>query len=90
MPIKPITSQFGAMVTEGALDDLCSPGMTVAAQDLCSSLTISQRDHLLQPGVGHYGVFNGRRFHEEIMPRIARFIRTHAHVVHPTSHKLIA
>jgi poly(3-hydroxybutyrate) depolymerase len=67
------------MTVEGELDDLCSPGMTVAAHDLCTSLTAAQREHLLQPGVGHYGVFNGRRFREEIMPRISRFMRKHEH-----------
>jgi poly(3-hydroxybutyrate) depolymerase len=78
------------LTVEGELDDLCSPGMTVAAHDLCSSLTALQRDHLLQPGVGHYGVFNGRRFRDEIMPRIARFIRTHEHPVHAAPQKLSA
>jgi poly(3-hydroxybutyrate) depolymerase len=87
--VDPSAIRSTALLTvEGELDDLCSPGMTVAAHDLCSSLTPLQRDHLLQPYVGHYGVFNGRRFREEIMPRIARFIRAHEHGVHPTSHKL--
>jgi len=78
------------MTVEGELDDLCSPGMTVAAHDLCTSLTAAQREHLLQPGVGHYGVFNGRRFREEIMPRISRFMRKHDHGMFPQSHKSIA
>ena len=30
--------------------------------------------HYLQPGVGHYGVFNGSRFRAEVAPRIADFI----------------
>jgi poly(3-hydroxybutyrate) depolymerase len=84
--VDPSAIRHTALLTvEGELDDLCSPGMTVAAQDLCSSLTPSQRDHLLQPGVGHYGVFNGRRFRDEIMPRISRFMRSHAHGVHPNA-----
>jgi poly(3-hydroxybutyrate) depolymerase len=73
------------LTVEGELDDLCSPGMTLAAHDLCTSLTPTQRDHLLQPGVGHYGVFNGRRFRQEIMPRIASFIRNHAHAAAASS-----
>jgi poly(3-hydroxybutyrate) depolymerase len=68
-----------AMLTvEGELDDICAPGQTVAAQGLCSSLTAVQRDHLLQPGVGHYGIFNGRRWREAIVPHISRFIRLHS------------
>jgi len=67
-----------AMLTvEGELDDICAPGQTVAAHDLCTSLTAAQRDHLLQPGVGHYGIFNGRRWREAIVPHISRFIRLH-------------
>jgi poly(3-hydroxybutyrate) depolymerase len=41
-------------------------------------LRAGQRDHLLQPGAGHYGIFNGRRWREAIMPHISRFIRLHA------------
>jgi poly(3-hydroxybutyrate) depolymerase len=78
--VDPSAIRSTALLTvEGELDDLCSPGMTVAAHDLCTSLTPIQREHLLQPGVGHYGVFNGRRFRDEIMPRISRFMRRHAH-----------
>jgi poly-beta-hydroxyalkanoate depolymerase len=33
-------------------------------------------DHV-QPGVGHYGVFNGSRFRKEIQPRMAEFICAH-------------
>jgi poly(3-hydroxybutyrate) depolymerase len=66
------------LTVEGALDDISAPGQTLAAQDLCSSLTALQRGHYLQPGVGHYGIFNGRRWRTEILSRIAAFIRTHA------------
>jgi poly(3-hydroxybutyrate) depolymerase len=77
--IDPAAIQSTALLTvEGELDDISAPGQTLAAQDLCSSLRDSQRDHLLQPGVGHYGIFNGRRWREAIVPRIARFVRMHA------------
>jgi poly(3-hydroxybutyrate) depolymerase len=35
------------------------------------------RIHYEQPGVGHYGIFNGRRWREEIAPRLKAFIRNH-------------
>jgi poly(3-hydroxybutyrate) depolymerase len=35
------------------------------------------RQHHLQPKVGHYGVFNGRRWREEILPHVRAFIRRH-------------
>ena len=58
------------LTVEGELDDIAAPGQTVAAHRLCSSLLPTQRDHLLQPGVGHYGIFNGRRWRESIVPHI--------------------
>ena len=62
---------------EGEKDDISGVGQTEAAQDLCSSIPADKKLHYLQPGVGHYGVFNGRRFRSEIAPRIADF--THSH-----------
>jgi poly(3-hydroxybutyrate) depolymerase len=35
------------------------------------------RQHYLALGVGHYGVFNGSRFREQIQPRIRDFVRKH-------------
>ena len=65
------------MTIEGAADDICAPGQTYAAHILCSGLEANQRGHHLQPGVGHFGVFSGRRWREEIMPRIRDFISAH-------------
>jgi poly(3-hydroxybutyrate) depolymerase len=62
------------LTIEGEKDDISGVGQTEAAQDLCSGLAAEQKQHYLQPGVGHYGVFNGSRFRREIVPRIARFI----------------
>lgn len=60
---------------EGEKDDISSPGQTEAAQHLCTSVPKARRLHYVQPGVGHYGVFNGRRWREEIAPRLRDFIR---------------
>jgi len=49
-------------------------GQTEAAQTLCTSLPEALRAHHVQPGVGHYGVFNGSRFRGEILPKIRDFI----------------
>lgn len=65
------------MTVEGAKDDISAPGQTLAAQDLCSSLSDDRRLHHLQPAVGHYGLFNGRRWREEICPRVTQFMRAH-------------
>ncbi|MFN3461145.1 MAG: polyhydroxyalkanoate depolymerase [Oceanibaculum sp.] len=65
------------MTIEGELDDISAPGQTLAAHDLVTNLPKSMQEHYLQKGVGHYGIFNGRRWREQIMPRIAGFIHQH-------------
>jgi poly(3-hydroxybutyrate) depolymerase len=62
------------MTVEGEKDDITGPGQTQAAQTLCTNLPEALRAHHLQPGVGHYGVFNGSRFRGEILPKIHEFI----------------
>ncbi|MEM8877055.1 MAG: polyhydroxyalkanoate depolymerase [Pseudomonadota bacterium] len=62
------------MTVEGEKDDISGVGQTKAAHDLCAALSDSKRAHYEQPGVGHYGVFNGSRFRSEIAPRISDFI----------------
>ncbi len=65
------------MTVEGEMDDISGIGQTFAAQRLCTNLPDTLRAHHLQPGVGHYGVFNGSRFRAEIAPKIRTFIATH-------------
>jgi poly(3-hydroxybutyrate) depolymerase len=67
------------MTVEGERDDISGIGQTFAAQTLCNNLPTTKRQHHLQPGVGHYGVFNGSRFRAEIAPKIRRFVRAHQH-----------
>jgi poly(3-hydroxybutyrate) depolymerase len=65
------------MTVEGEHDDISGVGQTEAAQTLCVNIPDSNKAHWLQPGVGHYGVFNGSRFRSEIAPRISDFILSH-------------
>ncbi len=66
------------MTVEGERDDISGVGQTEAAHDLCSALPATMRLHHLQPRVGHYGVFNGSRFRDEIAPKIVGFINAHS------------
>ncbi|MEM1371282.1 MAG: polyhydroxyalkanoate depolymerase [Pseudomonadota bacterium] len=68
-------TRTGLLTIEGERDDICGLGQTEAAQDLCPNVPLDERYHYVQPGVGHYGVFNGTRFRTEIQPRIREFIR---------------
>ena len=65
------------MTVEGEKDDISGVGQTFAAQKLCTNLAEGLRAHHLQPGVGHYGVFNGSRFRADIAPKISTFIAKH-------------
>jgi len=59
---------------EGERDDICAVGQTVAAHDLCSSLRPYRKKHYMQAGVGHYGVFSGRRWAGQIYPLVRNTI----------------
>jgi poly(3-hydroxybutyrate) depolymerase len=60
---------------EGENDDITGKGQTKAAHDILSNIPKSKKQHYEQPGVGHYGIFNGRRFREVIAPKIKAFIQ---------------
>ncbi|HEY6993212.1 MAG TPA: polyhydroxyalkanoate depolymerase [Xanthobacteraceae bacterium] len=64
------------LTVEGEHDDISGVGQTEAAHALCVNIPQPRKAHWLQPGVGHYGVFNGSRFRAEIVPRIADFVLT--------------
>jgi polyhydroxyalkanoate depolymerase len=59
---------------EGERDDICSVGQTVAAHQLCSSIFANRKRHHLQPGVGHYGVFSGKKWTTQIYPLLRNVI----------------
>ena len=60
---------------EGELDDISGVGQTRAAHDICPALPEAKRRHLEQKGVGHYGIFNGRKWRTLIQPQVAEFIQ---------------
>jgi poly(3-hydroxybutyrate) depolymerase len=67
-------TDVGVMTVEGERDDISGVGQTQAAHGLCLNVPTSMHELYVQPGVGHYGVFNGRRFVDEIYPRVRQFI----------------
>ena len=64
------------LTVEGERDDICGIGQTLAAQDLCSGLPAYMKLHHLQAGVGHYGVFNGKRWDNQIYPIVRNLIQS--------------
>ena len=74
----PAANRRTAMLTiEGERDDISGIGQTRAAHGLMPNLPDAMKQHFEQAGVGHYGLFNGRRFRADVAPRIKAFIAAH-------------
>jgi len=73
--IDPSAIQTALMTVEGELDDISGIGQTKAAHTLTPNIPGARHVHWEQPRVGHYGIFNGRKWREQIMPRVREFIR---------------
>jgi poly(3-hydroxybutyrate) depolymerase len=67
-------TDIGVMSVEGEKDDISGVGQTQAVHAMTPNVPDARHGLYVQPGVGHYGVFNGRRFVEEIYPRVRAFI----------------
>jgi polyhydroxyalkanoate depolymerase len=62
------------LTIEGERDDICAVGQTAAAQELCASLRPYLKRHHMQAGVGHYGVFSGKKWDHQIYPLVKNAI----------------
>lgn len=66
------------MTIEGELDDISGKGQTRAAQALCSGVDEADKRHLTVKGAGHYGIFSGRRWRQQVYPEVKDFIARYA------------
>ena len=74
--VKPAAIKTTALFSiEGELDDISGNGQTEAAHGLCTGIPAARHKHLLATDVGHYGIFSGRKFRENIFPEMHAFIR---------------
>src|SRR5574341_282475 len=77
--VEPAAIRRTALFTvEGERDDICAIGQTLAAHDLCAGIRPHMKSHHVQTGVGHYGVFSGRRWQQQIYPRVRELIHVSA------------
>ncbi len=75
--VRPQDIKHTALLTvEGELDDISATGQTKAAHDLCKGLPSYKKLHHYQLGCGHYGIFNGRKWRNDIMPKVRDFMRS--------------
>jgi polyhydroxyalkanoate depolymerase len=73
--VEPRAIRRTALLTvEGERDDICALGQTSAAHDLCPGIKPYMRRHHMQVGVGHYGVFSGKRWEEQVYPIVRNMI----------------
>jgi poly(3-hydroxybutyrate) depolymerase len=76
--VRPQDIKGTALLTvEGELDDISGSGQTRAAQDMCTGVPASDRQHLDVPGAGHYGIFSGSRWRSVVYPQVVNFIKSH-------------
>jgi poly(3-hydroxybutyrate) depolymerase len=74
-PVRPEDIKTSALITvEGGRDDICGPGQTRAAHDLCTGLDASRKHHVSAPGCGHYGIFSGNVWRTTIYPQLRELI----------------
>lgn len=65
------------MTIEGEKDDICGHGQTFAAHELCAGIDPKRKHHYVVEGAGHYGVFSGRKWRDQVAPMICKFIKEH-------------
>jgi poly(3-hydroxybutyrate) depolymerase len=67
-------TDVAVMIVEGANDDISAPGQCIAALDLLTGLDATRKVSHLEPGAGHYGIFAGKSWRNNIRPLVFRFM----------------
>jgi poly(3-hydroxybutyrate) depolymerase len=76
--VRPQDIRRSALLTiEGELDDISGAGQTRAAHALCTGIPKERQFHYDAKGAGHYGIFSGRRWREQVYPQVREFIATY-------------
>ena len=79
--VRPQDIKTTALMTiEGELDDISGNGQTRAAHALCTGVASDEKRHLEAKGAGHYGIFSGKRWREDVYPALRQFILDHDRV----------
>lgn len=77
--VNPAAIGKTALLTiEGELDDISGQGQTRAAHRLCTGIAEADHQHIEVKGAGHYGIFSGRRWREQVYPQVRDFIAKYA------------
>jgi len=80
--VKPQDIKTTALFSiEGELDDISGSGQTEAVHSICSGVAKGLQKHLEVEGAGHYGIFSGRRWRDQVYPQVQSFILKHHKIV---------
>lgn len=71
-----VITSMSLLTVEGERDDICGIGQTRAAHDLCTGIPQERKSHHAQSGVGHFGVFSGSKWSNQIYPVVRDVIRS--------------
>ena len=71
-------TDVGLLAIEGERDDISGLGQTRAALDIAIALPEKQKKYFMAKGVGHYGIFNGSKWRDQIAPVVEDWIAKHA------------
>jgi len=89
--VRPQDITRSALLTiEGELDDISGAGQTRAAHSLCTGIPNARKFHYDAIGAGHYGIFSGRRWREQVYPEVQQFIERYSRGVATPSAKRAA
>ena len=89
--VRPQDITRSALLTiEGELDDISGAGQTRAAHALCTGIPKARKFHYDAVGAGHYGIFSGRRWREQVYPEVKQFIDRHSHSAAPVRRRAAA
>ena len=67
-------TEVAVKTVEGEKDDISAPGQCIAALGLCTGLSDARKASHLEPGAGHYGIFAGKSWRDNIRPLVLGFI----------------
>lgn len=76
-------TEVAVKTVEGTEDDISAPGQCLAALALCTGLPDSKKASHLEPGAGHYGIFAGKSWRNNIRPLVLDFIDQNAGTARP-------
>jgi poly(3-hydroxybutyrate) depolymerase len=71
-------TRVAVKTVEGENDDISAPGQCIAALDLCTGLADSKKASHVEPGAGHYGIFAGRSWRDNIRPMVIDFMNANS------------